>query len=135
MQDPTELCVRVSQEIFGDANVDLADELISVDFVDYEAPAGTPVGPESIKRTVRWIHASIGDITYHVDDSFGEGDRVALRMTMSGRHDGELMGRPATGRRFSVNQLHIVRITDSKIAEHWAARDDAGMMRQLGFLD
>jgi predicted ester cyclase len=41
---------------------------------------------------------------------------------------------PATGREFSVEHTHIVRILDGKIVEHWANRDDADMMRQLGLL-
>jgi len=54
---------------------------------------------------------------------------------MNGVHHGEFLGRPATGRRFSAGQIHLFRVADGKIAEHWAKRDDAGMMRQLGFFD
>ena len=39
-----------------------------------------------------------------------------------------------TGREFSVEHTHVVRILDGKVVEHWANRDDCGMMRQLGLL-
>ena len=68
---------------------------------------------------------------YEVEDVFGSGDRVALRVTLDGTHAREFMGRPATGRSFSMGQTHIFRVEDGKVAEHWANRDDAGLMRQL----
>jgi len=128
-----ELCVRAQQELFGAARLELADELISADFVDHEAPEGFPAGPESAKSTVRWLHGAFDDMHYEVEDVFSEGDRVALRATFSAIHTGEFMGRPATGKPFSASQTHLFRVEDGKIAEHWANRDDAGMMRQLGF--
>ncbi len=42
------------------------------------------------------------------------------------------MGIAPTGKRFSVEHIHIFRITDGKLSEHWAVRDDLGMTRQLG---
>jgi hypothetical protein len=36
------------------------------------------------------------------------------------------------GERFSVEHLHVYRMTDGRIAEHWAVHDDLGMMLQLG---
>ena len=36
------------------------------------------------------------------------------------------------GKRFSVEHIHIYRLSDGRIAEHWVARDDLGMMQQIG---
>ncbi|HNA99525.1 MAG TPA: ester cyclase [Marmoricola sp.] len=41
---------------------------------------------------------------------------------------------PPTGRRFEAKQMHIIRVANGQIAEHWGVRDDAGMMRQLGLV-
>lgn len=130
----TDLCVRLNQELFGGARLELADELIATGFVDHEAPEGSPTGPEAAKNTVRWLHGAFDDMEYVVEDVFGDGDRVALRVTLHATHAREFMGRPATGRRISMGQTHIFRVEDGKVAEHWANRDDAGMMRQLGFV-
>jgi steroid delta-isomerase-like uncharacterized protein len=130
-----QVCVRVNQEVFGAGRLELADELLGADFLEHEAPPDSPRGPEAVKRTVRWLRSGLDDITYDVEDVFGEGDRVALRVTMHATHAREFMGRPATGRRFSAKQIHIFRVADGKVAEHWAARDDLGMVRQLGFVD
>jgi predicted ester cyclase len=47
---------------------------------------------------------------------------------------GMLVGVQPTGRTFEVQHLHMYRMLDGKIAEHFANRDDVGMMRQLGLL-
>ena len=52
----------------------------------------------------------------------------------SGTHSGHGLGLEPTGRRFEAEQMHMLRIADGRIAEHWGIRDDAGMMRQLGAL-
>jgi steroid delta-isomerase-like uncharacterized protein len=89
-------------------------------------------GPEAIRSVVRWLRGAFPDLAYDVEDAFGDSDRVALRCTSRGTHTGEFLGHAPTGRSFSVQQIHIFRIQDGRIAEHWACRDDAGMLGQLG---
>jgi predicted SnoaL-like aldol condensation-catalyzing enzyme len=126
-----EVVRRLQEELFSNARLQLADELLTADFVDHEAPPGSPSGPASAKGTVSWLHSCFDDINYEVDDIFGADDRVALRCHMSGTHVGEFFGLAPTGRRFRVQQIHTFRIDGGRVAEHWACRDDAGMMRQL----
>jgi predicted ester cyclase len=59
---------------------------------------------------------------------------VAARVTVRGTHDGEFMGRPATGRSFAVTSVGIFRISDGRIAEHWGVFDQLAMLGQLGAL-
>ena len=52
---------------------------------------------------------------------------------MHATHTGDgLGGVKPTGKRVSAEQMHFVRFQDGKIVEHWAVRDDAGLLRQLG---
>jgi predicted ester cyclase len=39
-----------------------------------------------------------------------------------------------SGKRFSVEHVHIYRVEDHQLAEHWVVRDDLGMMLQLDAL-
>jgi predicted ester cyclase len=57
-----------------------------------------------------------------------------MRCQFATRHVGPYAGMPITGRTFSVQDIHIWRIADGKLIEHWATRDDARAMRQLGLL-
>ena len=59
---------------------------------------------------------------------------MAGRLTMSGTHEGPLMGTPPTGRSVRTNHMHFVRFKDGKAVEHWGVREDLGMMRQLGLV-
>ena len=128
------LCVRANQELFGDGDLAVAAELLSEDFLDHEAPPGTPRGPQSAAGTVRWLRSGLSDIEYTVEEVVAEGDRVVLRTMMQATQDKQFFGFPPTGRTFRVQQIHIFRVEDDRIAEHWACRDDLGMMRQLGLV-
>jgi steroid delta-isomerase-like uncharacterized protein len=67
-----------------------------------------------------------------VEDAIGEGDMIASRWVMTGTHKGDFLGVPATGRPVTMNGIDFSRITDGKIAEHWAEFDVAGVMQQIG---
>jgi len=135
-----DLCIRVQRELFGEGRLELADEAIAHDCVDHGGEIGpggadgAARGPEGIKRVVGWLRSAFPDLKYEIEDAFGGGDRVALRCTVRGTHGGEFLGQRPTGRRFAVQQIHVFRVSDGQIAEHWAARDDVGMMRQLGLV-
>lgn len=62
-----------------------------------------------------------------------EGDTVVVHLTHHGRHTGEFMGMPPTGRTFAFAyaHIHIMKFQDGLSIEHWAVRDDAALMRQL----
>jgi predicted ester cyclase len=72
------------------------------------------------------------DFRYQVEDVIAEADKVAVRDVFRGTHQGDFMGVPATGNRVTMEAIHTYRFSEGKLAEHWVARDDLGMMRQLG---
>ena len=60
---------------------------------------------------------------------------MVIRATMRGRHvgaAGPLAGPPVTNREFAVQHIHIFRVSDGRIAEHWACRDDLGQLGPAG---
>ncbi len=126
------VCLRLQREGFGNGDLSVVDELVAPDIANHTALPGSPPGRESVKTTIRWIHSTFSDVRYEPQDIFSTGDRVALRSLMSGTHTGEFMGHPGTGKRFTSQQIHIFRMQDGKIAEHWASRDDVGTAQQLG---
>ena len=133
--DNKRLARRALTEIYANGDLDLANELVHPDFVDHEpAHRELPTGPESVKQTVRHLHATFGGLRFEVEDEIAEGDRVVQLATMSGRHTGPLIGREPTGKEFAVRHIYIWRIADEKIAEHWGSRDDLGLLGQLGLL-
>jgi predicted ester cyclase len=69
-----------------------------------------------------------------IEHQFTEGDYVATRTTIRGRHDGELMGTPPSGRDVEFAGLTISRCRDGKIAEEWELVDTVALLRQIGAL-
>jgi predicted ester cyclase len=69
-----------------------------------------------------------------IEDEICEGDKVVARLTMHGRHVGEFLGQPPTGKEYGVEHIHIWRIEDGKVIEHWSVRDDLGQALQLGLI-
>ncbi|MEV6171610.1 ester cyclase [Streptomyces sp. NPDC051954] len=71
------------------------------------------------------------DLQAHIEDIFGEGDRVAVRLTLRGTHKGQFLGIPATGRSVEYSSLELYRSVDGKLAEEWIASDLETLMKQL----
>ena len=42
------------------------------------------------------------------------------------------MGVSAAGKRYSIGEIHIFRVADGRIVEHWHQHDALGLMKQLG---
>ena len=125
---------RFNDEYINAGNLAAADELVAVDIVDHTSPPGLTHGRESHKKVVALFHTAFPDVRWTLEDVIAEGDKVAVRLTMRGTHQGEFFGIPPTGKQVTVSGIHIVRIANGRIAEHWGTNDDLGFLRQLGVL-
>ena len=114
----------------GDAAA--AERIVAADFVDHSNPPGLQNGISGHRGIVAIFRAAFPDVRWTIDDMIAEGDRVAMRLTMTGTQSGEFFGIPPTGRHVTVGGTHIVRVKDGRVAEHWGHNDDLGLMRQLG---
>ena len=122
---------RVLEEIFPADDEAALIEACSPDFVNHEAPEGTPPGPGGAIFYMHALARAFSDQRWTIHQVLADGDTVTVYCTHSGRHTGDFFGLPATGRNFAYRQMHIIRVVDGKGAEHWAVRDDAALMQQL----
>jgi len=132
MADYKELAQRWFSEVMSEGKTDVIDELCSQDFVDHNPLPGTSPDLAGIKDFVAQIRAAFPDLQMTADDLIVEGDRIAVRSTMRGTHEGDFMGIPATGKRVEVSNFDFVRFENDQAAEHWGAIDSDAMMEQLG---
>jgi steroid delta-isomerase-like uncharacterized protein len=128
-----ELVRRFVQEIFVDGNPDAVDELVAEDFVPHTWPS-TGDGRGDLKRAMERVSKSLADANFTIEDTIAEDDRVAVRLTAGARQTGEFMGIPPSGKSYSIGEIHIFRIRDGKVSEHWHQFDSMGMLSQLGAL-
>jgi steroid delta-isomerase-like uncharacterized protein len=86
---------------------------------------------EGIRRGCFSYFTSFPDLHVSVDELIAEGDSVFVRSTMTGTHDGEYKGIPATGRHIAAESAEVFRVADGRFAGYWCLANVAGLMRQL----
>jgi hypothetical protein len=94
-----------------DRDLTVCDELLSPDYVDHDAPPDTPPGPAATKVLVGALLEHHPDLRIEIEELFGEGDRVALRLRWHA---------PETG--YRQHGIVLLRFDgDGRIAERWSA--------------
>ena len=86
---------------------------------------------EEVAALEQWWHAA-SDV--HLEPlAFLESEGVVtLRYTLEGTNDGDLFGRPATGRPFKVENCTLLEVVDGRVRRAWRFSDTLGLMTQLG---
>jgi len=123
---------RLREEDISQGDEAVAEAIIHPDFVDHTNPPGMQHGLAGHKAVVRLFRSVFPDLEWRIEDMVAEGDKVAVRTTMRGTQRGEFFGAPPSGKAVEVRGIHLLRIADGKIAEHWGANDDLGLLRQIG---
>ena len=118
------------QQVFVEGDEAAVDRLVAVDFQPHSWGRMAP-GREALKQAQRRVHEGLSDTKMVIEDVIAEGDKVVVRLTASGKHSGDFMGMKASGKTYSIPEIHILRLRDGKVAEHWREADMLGMMKQL----
>ena len=122
---------RFVNEVFVRGRSEAVDELVADDFVSHTSPStGDPKA--ELGRATERVHASLADVRFEIEDLIAEDDRVVARLTAAATPVGDFMGRPASGKRYEIGEIHIFRVRDGRVVEHWHQHDALGMLRQLG---
>ena len=120
-------------ELFSTGDEALADEVLAADVVFHGTSGdGELRGIEEFKRFLAAYRWAFPDARSTVEDQLAEGDMVVTRWRAQGTHQGQLGPIAPTDRRFAMEGVTIERIAGGRIAEVWVARDELGLLRQLG---
>ena len=119
-QEHKALVRRYYDEVLNGRNLDAVGEF----FADERMVEG-------VRRGCFAYFTAFPDLHCSLDELIAEGDKVFLRTTMTGTHDGEYKGIPPTGRHISSESAEIYRIADGKFVGYWCLANVAGLMRQL----
>lgn len=122
-------------DIFNDLNAEIAHEFVAPEFVDHEAPPGTPGGPDGYLGTAKWMNHIFADAKWDRIDSFADGDRAVIHLRFTGRHVNDFLGIKATGNDVAFEHMHIYRVQDGKVVEHWGCRQDLFLMLQINAVE
>ena len=115
------LAVRYHEDIFQKGKLEVADEILSSDFIIHNPllPEELRKGPEGTKKFASAVIAAVPDIKIVHDDIFAKDDKVLIRWTNSGTNTGPLFGNPPTGKPIIVTGFDLFRISNGKIMELW----------------
>jgi predicted ester cyclase len=107
------------------------DKYFASNWVNHDPSLPPMQGLEGAKQLIE-LWSSISDRKVTIEDSLAEGDKVAVRFTISGKHTGLMMGIAPTGKTIHVTASGIFKIVDGKATDNWVNFDALGMLQQLG---
>jgi predicted ester cyclase len=122
----------IPEKVVNTGNLDAADHYFAHDFVDHTTPAGLPNGLAGFKAYITRLRSAFPDLHFTVEDVVAEGETVVVRATARGTMTGDFLEMKATGKTATWTEIHIGRLADGKVVEHWATIDQLGMLQQLG---
>ncbi|MEV4494175.1 ester cyclase [Micromonospora arborensis] len=114
---------------FNERDLSHLDKCIAPDY-QHPNPA-RPRGRQGMRDAVADWLATVEDTRLELDDLLIDGDRVAARMTYSGRQVGEVLGVPPSGREFSISVVDIFVVRDGMLVAHWDLMDRYALQEQL----
>ena len=126
---------RWFEEVWNQGRSDAIEELLAPGCIvhglseDAESPLR---GSEDFKPFHATFRGAFPDIEVVVEDIIAEGDLVAVRCVVRGRHTGDHLGCAASNTAVTFTGMAMARITDSKIVEAWNNFDFLRMNKQIG---
>lgn len=128
---------RWFEEVWNKGREEAIDEMFAEDGIAHGLAdeSGEPLrGPTGFKPFFRNFRTAFPDIEVVVEDTITEGEKVAARCTVRGKHQSDSLGFAATQRPMEITGMTIVRVRDGKIIEAWNNFDFMSMFKQLGAL-
>lgn len=121
---------RYLEQVYNERRLDLVEEFL-VEGIEFHG-AGVAPGLTAARQWVARLAAAFHEQHVTIDDVIAEGDRVVVRSTLTGTHQGEMKGIPATDNLVTQRSITIFRLAKGKIVEGWFSSDNLSMMEQLG---
>lgn len=125
------IAVAVHTRAIPGNHAELVASLVSPDFHNHDAVPGSEGGVDGLLATMHWFSDAFSDQRVDVLHAVAEEDLVALHVAFTATHSGYFRGIAPTGRRFTVQEMHMLRFADGREAEHWVVRDDTALLREL----
>ena len=110
------------------------ERLVHPEIENHQPDSDPEVGLDKFRQAIKGVMGAVSDSNWTTLRLIADGDFVVCHNRWSGTYQGSVFrGVPSPqGKRFAVEHIHIYRISDNRLAEHWVVRDDLGMMLQTG---
>ena len=108
------------------------DDVLSEDWRDTPMAPGQAPGRDGLKPMVGAFNDAFADLAITPQEVVGFGGRAAVRLKLTGRHVGEWVGVPASGREFTIDMHEMHYLSGGRITHTWHLEDWAGWREQVG---
>ena len=108
-------------------DLDLLDEIFARDYT----VNGALVGADGVKQAVQFLHSVLSGVTAQLHEIVAEEDKVVIRWTIGGRHTGDFMGIPPTGKELELAGINIYQILDNKIVANHEQTNISEVIQKL----
>ena len=124
--------VRRVEDMVNDKDQEVLSEIFADDLVvHFHGGREELHGLDEYREYLAETYEGFPDLTITFEDVIAEDDKVSVRYTGSGTHEGEYEGIEPTGETVDLSGMRIVRVEDGEIVEAWGQRDDIGVLAQL----
>jgi steroid delta-isomerase-like uncharacterized protein len=113
-------------------NLNELNTVFAPNVVDRDPASDQQPGPEGFIHFFTGFRAAFPDLTISVEQLVADEDNVAIAYTVTGTHQGDFLGIPATGRQIKARGLQIARFENGQIVERWGSSDQLGILQQIG---
>ncbi|WP_017652812.1 ester cyclase [Fortiea contorta] len=121
-------------QAFDHRNIDQALTLLAPNFIAHMTGVPEPLDRDGFKKFGMEFYLAFTNGQHTFEDLIIEGDKVVTYGTFTATHLGEFQGIPATDKQIKLSIMHIDRVKDGQIVEHWGQGDALGLMQQLGII-
>lgn len=119
---------------FDNRDIELALSLLTDNFIAHMAGIAEPLDKKSFKQFGMEFYSAFLNGKHTFDEIIVENDRVVTCGKFTATHLGEFQGIPPTKKQIEISIMHIERVENGKIIEHWGHGDAQGLMKQLGII-
>jgi len=130
-----ESLVQLFYDQWNSGGIDF-DRLIHPEIANHQPEREPEVGREAFRKAIEGVMQAVPDSNWTTLRTFAAADLVFCHNRWSGTWNGTMFrGVPTpSGKRFSVEHMHVYRVESRQLVEHWVVRDDLAMMSQVGGL-
>ena len=121
---------RFVDEVINNKNLTVIDEIIHPNYV-YRTPDQELHGRQALSQLFTDYQNALPDLHVIIDDLICTDDKAVLLFTLTGTHENDFMGIPATGKQVNINGMTCSRFENGQIIEEWELLDQLSMFQQL----
>ena len=120
------------QDVLDGHHGDHAANYLTQDAQFHAGTVGNFTGRATVAGVLGGVVAAVPDLHADVQDIFGHGDEVVVRLVVTGTQEGPLLGIPATGRHLQWDAIDLYQLRGGKISQEWASEDLTAILFDTG---